>query len=185
MSFEEPVAGDDDFARIRARGKHSLFGNGETRHSVKALIADVPLEDTADERVFLRLGDALAVCLPMATFATKRCHSVLIEVIKAEKISRMLGISRKLMAQVWGASGDATTARCLGGYLGDVPKALAGASDEDRAALTLTDADFETVHGLRASPGAPLRFTLSLEIDDCHPGSRIQWDSSQVLHLHM
>lgn len=55
------------------------------------------------------------------------------------------------MAQVWGASGDATTARCLGGYLGDVPKALAGASDEDRAALTLTDADFDIRGGARPS----------------------------------
>ena len=123
-SYAEPAAGGDDFDRIRARGAQ-LFGNGETRHSFRALIADVPLEDTADGRVCLKMGDALAVCLPMATFGTERRHSVLTEVIGAETISRMLDISRKLMAKVWEASGDATTARCLGGYLGDVPKALA------------------------------------------------------------
>ena len=98
LSFEEPVPGADDFARIRARGAQKLYGNGETRHSLKSLIADVPLEETADGRVCLRMGDALAVGLPMATFATTRGHSALTEMIGAEAISRVLNTSRKLVA---------------------------------------------------------------------------------------
>ena len=66
------------------------------------------------------MGDALAVGLPMATFATTRGHSALTEIIGAEAISRVLNTSRKLMAKVWAASGDASTARALGGYLGDI-----------------------------------------------------------------
>ena len=64
LNFDEPADGADDFTRIRARGAQKLYGNGETRHSLKALIAD--------GRVGLRLGAALAICLPMATFATRR-----------------------------------------------------------------------------------------------------------------
>ena len=54
LNFDEPIAGAgaDDFSRIRARGAQKIYGNGEARHSLKALIADVPLEDTAEGRTY-------------------------------------------------------------------------------------------------------------------------------------
>ena len=38
LNFDEPVAGADDFSRIGARGAQKIYGNGETRHSLKALV---------------------------------------------------------------------------------------------------------------------------------------------------
>ena len=67
LSFDEPAAGADDFSRIRARNDHKMYGNGEAHHLLKALLADFPLEDAADMRVCLKMGDALATGLPMAT----------------------------------------------------------------------------------------------------------------------
>ena len=43
------------------------MGMGEAHHLLKALLADFPLEDAADMRVCLKMGDALATGLPMAT----------------------------------------------------------------------------------------------------------------------
>ena len=71
--------GQTVFNRIKWRKWHKLYVNGETRHSINSLIADVPLEEAADGRVCLKLGDALAVGLPMVTFNTTRPHSVLTE----------------------------------------------------------------------------------------------------------
>jgi len=155
LNFEEPPVGQTAFNDTKWRKWHKLFMNGETRHSIQSLIADVPLEDTADERICLKLGDALAAALPMVTFDTTRPHSVLAEVVGPGAINRVLKISRKLMFKAWAASGDTTSARSLSGYLSDVPKAIAGASPEERAELVITDEDFEPVHGLRADPGAP------------------------------
>ena len=50
LSFEEPADGADDFAIIRARGAHKVYGNEEARHSLKALIADIPLERCEEEK---------------------------------------------------------------------------------------------------------------------------------------
>ena len=139
FSYEDAPAGADADARATARGDHKLFMNGETRHSIKEFSADIPQEVLADGRVCLRAGDAQALGLPLATFGTTRKHSVVSQVLKDESISRVANTSRKLMNKVWVAGGGAVAARGLSEFQGDVAKALAGATDEDKQSLTLVD----------------------------------------------